>query len=298
VHPTLLHLGHLYLPTFGVVAALGLAAAISMSLRTARMAGVSPDELWDAGMFAVFAAFVTSRLLLVAMNFKSFTAAPVLLLTVPSLTAGGLVLTAAATVVYLHWKRMPLRRSLDAWAAPGTLLWAFLAMGHMAEGSDPGLPTRFGLRTSLAGYREQPVALYAAVAALGITVVLYGAMRERRPSEQVDGRVAGAGLVMVGVVQFGLSFLRIPYFYDRGAGFLMLLDPLQWVAVGMVAVGGVLVMWGGFEEEGISPLRPAAFGRDDGGKAAAFGRDDGGVKGGVMGRDNGFGHEQTNEKGS
>ena len=94
---------------------------------------------------------------------------------------------------------------MDAWAAPGALLWAFLAMGHLAEGSDPGLPSRLGLRTSLAGYREQPVALYAAVLALGLTVVLYRLVRR----QQAAGQLAGAGLLLAGAVQFALTFLRI-----------------------------------------------------------------------------------------
>ena len=259
MYPTLLHIGHLYVPTFGLLAALGLAAGICLCLRTARLVGVSPDEVWNAGLFAVFAAFAASRVLLVLFNFRSFLAAPILLLMVPSLTAAGLGLAAAAVVVYLRWNGLPLLRVLDAWAAPATVVWAFLAMGHLAEGSDPGLPSRMGLRTSLAGYREQPVALYAAVLAVGLTVVLYRALGRR----WMPGRVAGAGLVMAGVVQFGLTFLRMPYVYAPGSA-MAWLDPVQWVGLAMVVMGGVLTIgsWQGME--GISPRRPAASGRDDG----------------------------------
>ena len=235
MHPILLHIGHLYVPTFGLLAALGLAAAASLSLRTAALAGLSPDGVWDAGMFAVVAAFVASRVLLMAFNLKNFLAAPILLLMVPSLTAAGLALAAMAVLMYLRWKRMPLLRVLDAWAAPATLLWAFLAVGHLAEGSDPGLPSRLGLRTSLAGYREQPVALYAAVMALGMTAVLYSLLKRRHAA----GWVAGVGLVMVGISQFGLTFLRIPYGYELGAA-MTWLDPVQWVALGMVVTGCLL----------------------------------------------------------
>ncbi len=257
------------MPTFGLLAALGLAAGIYLSLRTAAMVEVSPDEVWNAGLFAVFAAFVASRVLLVVFNVRSFLSAPILLLMVPSLTAAGLGLATVAVVMYLRWKRMPVLRVLDAWAAPATLAWAFLAMGHLAEGSDPGLPSRLGLRTSLAGYREQPVALYAAVLALGLTVALYGLVQRRRwPA----GWTAGAGLVLVGLVQFALTFLRIPYRYDEGAGILAWLDPLQWVALAMVVTGAVLMIWPWRGMEGIpsassgqaSPLRPAAFGRAGG----------------------------------
>ena len=257
MHPTLLHIGHLYLPTFGLLAALGLAAAIYLSLRTAALAGVSPDGVWNAGLFAVLAAFAASRVLLVVSNFRSFLSAPILLLMVPSLTGLGLLLAMVAVMVYLRWKRLPLLRVLDAWAAPAALVWAFLAMGHLAEGSDPGLPTRLGLRTSLAGYREQPVALYAALLALGLTAGLYVLLQRRWPA----GWVAGVGLVLVGVVQFGLTFLRMPYVYEPGSA-MAWLDPVQWVAVGMVVAGCLLVLWRGKKNTGVSPL--ALPGRDDG----------------------------------
>ena len=76
-----------------------------------------------------------------------------LLLTVPSLTASGLLAAAVATALWLLWKRIPLLRALDAWAPCATLVWCFLALGHYAEGSDPGLAAR-------------PVALYTAAVAL------------------------------------------------------------------------------------------------------------------------------------
>ena len=234
--PILLHFGHLVLPTFGVLAALGLMGALFLSLRTARLRGISGDALWNAGLFAIFVAFLSSRVLLVMTNLRSFLAAPVLLLMMPSLTAGGLLVTVLVTAVWLRRHRLPWLAVFDAWAAPGTLLWMALALGHLAEGSDPGLPARrFGLATSLAGYREQPVALYVALSALLLTVLLFA----RTHSRQTPGRVAALGLSCAGVVQFLLTFLRLPYLYP-GPTLLALLDPIQWVALALTLCGGML----------------------------------------------------------
>ena len=49
MHPYLLHSGHLLLPTFGVLAAIGLMAALSLSLRTAATISLDPEKLWNAG---------------------------------------------------------------------------------------------------------------------------------------------------------------------------------------------------------------------------------------------------------
>src|SRR5580698_6541454 len=96
MHPYLLHSGHLLLPTFGVLAAVGLMAALTLSLRTAAIVGLVPDKLWNAGLFTLLSAFALSRLLLIFANPRSFVAAPILLLMVPSLNTIGVLLTLLA----------------------------------------------------------------------------------------------------------------------------------------------------------------------------------------------------------
>ena len=99
MHPILFHLGHITLPTFGVLAAVGLMAALGLSLRTAAMVGLSPDRLWNAGLFVLLSAFVLSRVLLVVIYLHAFLTYPILLLAVPSLTPLGLLLTGVVTGV-------------------------------------------------------------------------------------------------------------------------------------------------------------------------------------------------------
>lgn len=237
MHPTLLHLGHLTFPAFGLLAALGLMAALSLALRCAPFAHLSPDTLWNATFFAIIAAFVLSRLLLVLGNLRSFLAYPVLLLTLPSLTGLGLLLTAAATLLYLRLKRLPILRVLDAWAAPATLLWSFLALGHLAEGSDPGLPSHapWAVRVPPDPDLQQPIGLFAALAAIALAAVLYRHLRQsHRP-----GATSALALFLSGLVQFFLTFLRQPFPYAPEAPAFPL-DPLQLLALAMIVTAGLL----------------------------------------------------------
>ena len=236
--PNLFHLGHLTLPTFGLLTALGLMAALSLSLRTARRSGLDEEAVWNAGLFAVVAAFALSRILLVATNFRSFRAFPILLLMVPSLTPMGLVLTAVATAVWIWARGLPVRRMLDVWAPCATLLWAFLAVGHFAEGSDPGLPARhLGLPPAPGSHlRLYPVALFAAVVALALTANL---LRNLRLSAATNpGSTASLALATVGLAQFLLTFMRQPFVYEPP--FTSILDPIQWLALGMIVANTVL----------------------------------------------------------
>ncbi len=231
--PTLFHAGHIYLPTFGVLAALGLVLALTLSERTARMAGLDPEALWNAGLFAVLAAFLLSRVLLVTEDFAMFARYPVLLLTVPSLTPVGLALTAGATLGWLRWKGIPMLRAFDAWAPCAALVWAFLAVGHFAEGSDPGMPTAgwIGVRMPGQSVGQYPVALFAAAVGLALTFGLVWRLRR-------GGGATGIALMGVGLGQFLLCFLREP-----GVVAVLGLDWLQVMAVGMMVLGCSVWVW-------------------------------------------------------
>ena len=148
-----------------------------------------------------------------------------------------------ATAAYLRWRQLPILRVLDAWAPAATLLWAFLALGHLAEGSDPGLPsTRLGLRIPPDPYPLHPVALYAAIAATLLTLWLL----RRSTLPHAPGRIASSGLLVTGLIQFLLTFLRQPYPYTDPSAHL--LDPMQYLALGMILASILLYLL---------PTRPA-----------------------------------------
>lgn len=238
MHPYLLHSGHLLLPTFGVLAAVGLMAALTLSLRTAATIGLNPEAVWNAGLFAILSAFVLSRLLLVLTNLQSFRAYPILLLMVPSLTATGLLLTTIVTVIYLRLRHLPLLATLDAWSPCATLVWAFLALGHFAEGSDAGLPTTlpWGIRIPPDPIRLHPVSLYAAIAAALITLILL----RHLPHRHHPGDTLALALAAAGTTQFLLTFLRQPSLFNVLLGHL--LDPIQWISLGMIFAAGIILL--------------------------------------------------------
>lgn len=214
-------------------------AALALSLRTAAMVGLSSDRLWNAGLFVLLSAFVLSRLLLVVMYLHAFLTYPILLLAVPSLTPLGVLLTGIVTVLYLRMRRLPLLTTLDAWAPCATLIWAFLALAHFAEGSDPGLATSlpWGRAMIAGGIPLHPVALYAAMVAVLLTGVLLLHLRRRRRR----GDTAAFALAAVGIAQFLLTFLRQPDPSVETLG--NLLDPIQWVALGMIVAAGIIWLW-------------------------------------------------------
>jgi phosphatidylglycerol:prolipoprotein diacylglycerol transferase len=236
MHPSLVHIGFLTIPTYGLLAAIGLMLALLLSLRTAAIVGLSPDRMWDAGLFTLIAAFVLSRLLLVVENLHTFLSFPILLLMVPSLTPLGLGLTAVASLVYLRTRSLNILSVLDAWAPCAMFAWVFLALGHFAEGSDPGLPSNLPWAVALpsSSLRLHPVAIYAAI----VAALLSAALLIQLPHRRRAGDTAALALAASGLGQFLLSFLREPAYYENTLG--RLLDPIQWVALGMIVVAAIL----------------------------------------------------------
>ena len=234
--PGTFRLGGLRLPIYGLFAVLGLLAALWLSQRTAKFAGVSADKLWDAGMVAVLAAFVASRILLVALDWRAFLQLPLLVLSLPSLTYGGLAVTAFVVFAWLRWKHLPVLDVLDAWAPCAAFLAAILSLGHFFEGTEAGMPTRlpWGIHTpgdTMLG-RVHPVQVYSLIAALGMVEFLLIKLKRRQRS----GEVAGLALLLGGLLSFLLDMFRQPVESQGSA----LLDPGQWIALIAILAGAVL----------------------------------------------------------
>ena len=236
--PGFVRLGGVRLPVFGIFAATGLIAALWLSQRSALRVGIDPDRLWDAGFAAAVAAFLASRLLLIATDPHAFLRYPLLILALPSLTWTGLLLTAVFTWLWLRWRRLPVRVVMDAWAAPACVLAAALEWGHWVTVTEPGMPTRMPwghvMRGEAALGPTEPVQLFAITAALALGVWMWWLLPRRR----FAGQAAGWAMMVGGLLTFLLDFLRQP---EAVLGTLPL-DSGQIAALAAISAGGFLLL--------------------------------------------------------
>ncbi len=207
---------------------------MALAGRSARRVGVTLEAVWDVGLFAIACCFAASRLLLVLSDAEAFLRYPVLVLSLPSLTLGGIAIAAALVWVYLRRKRWPVLPMLDAFAPSGALLAAFLELGHWLDGSELGMPVFRGYVSVVVGFR--PVSAYGVVASLVVLAVLWRALgRLREP-----GQLAALGLMLGSLVAFALDTISLPpeLFSD------LPLEPGQIVALGGMLVGALLWTFG------------------------------------------------------
>lgn len=229
--------GALHIPGYALIAIAGMIAALWLSLRTAPPRGLEPEALWDAGVFAIAAAFVLSRLLglalFIVVEHGQLTLSLRDILGFSSISYLSLAVTAIPVALWLRWKHLPLLRVMDAWAPCSALLWCALSLADAASGTGSGLPTRLPWGVRAAGTRVHPVAIYTAAAALALCGALIALLRRIRE----PGRVAAIALIASGTMLFLLDMLRVPEQPLSNT----LLDVSQWIALAAVVFGACLL---------------------------------------------------------
>jgi phosphatidylglycerol:prolipoprotein diacylglycerol transferase len=252
VYPVLIHIGPLLIPSYGAIAALGILLALTLALRTARIVGVNPNQLWSLSILALFTALAGSRLLLVILNWTVVRSHPAWLLSLamihhPLLAAVGSLCALIAAVSFARRKQMPLRSTADAMAAPLALCLAFEQLGALLAGSGYGTETSVRWAVTYTnpyaaiwsgaplGVPLHPVQAYAALAFLTIAV----SMLVWLPYRRQQGDIAGLWLLSTGADVYFTEFWRDPE--GRGALLHGLLDGPQIAAIALVLAGALLL---------------------------------------------------------
>ena len=229
-------LGPLRVSVYGLFAAVGLLAAMGAGQWSAKLAGLTAESMWDAGLFALTAAFVISRVTLIVRDVHAFVSLPWVVLALPSFTYSGMALTAVVVAAYVRWKKLPVLAVMDAWAPCAALLAGALSLGHYFEGTDAGMPTNLPWGVHAPGMgRVQPVQMYGVAGSVVLFAVVVGMLRRRLRR----GIVAEVALVVGGLMAFLLAMMTQPV--DWGGS--VWLEPGQWIAMGAVVVGGLMLMF-------------------------------------------------------
>ena len=254
MHPVLFHIGRVLIPSYGVVATLGVLLALFLAQRTARIAQIDPMKVWNLCILSICGALAATRLLLVALNWTVIRAHPSWVLGLamvhhPLLAATGALAGGGCAVWYARHSRLPLPATADALAPPLALglaaeqIGAFLAGSGYGTYAEPGFRWAVTYSSALSelwsgtplGIPVHPVQVYAAMAFFAIAVLLYVWL----PLQRRRGDVAGLWLMATGVAIYITEFWRDPE--GRGTILHGALDGPQVAAIGLVLAGAVVL---------------------------------------------------------
>ncbi|MBI2682959.1 MAG: prolipoprotein diacylglyceryl transferase [Acidobacteriales bacterium] len=251
MYPQLFKFGEYFLPTYGVMAALGLILGLIVNVRLAKRDGIDEDKAWNLGVYAILVGVVGAKILYIFSDWKRFSTHPREIFSFEMLQAGGVWYGAflggvGMGIAYVLWNRMPLLRTWDAFT-PGISLGHGLGrLGCFAAGCCYGRQTDVPWAVVFTnpwsqqtagtpvGVHLHPTQIYEFLAEMAIFPTLLWLTKRR----QFPGQIAGAYAFLYGVVRFIVEFYRGDP--ERGFVFGGLMSTSQFVSIFLVILGGAL----------------------------------------------------------
>jgi phosphatidylglycerol:prolipoprotein diacylglycerol transferase len=243
--PRLISIGSFFVPTYGVLVALGFLVALFITVSLARRAGLPPDLVANLGIYCGIAGLIGGKLGMFAFDWNVYWNNPREIFTRETLQAagvyqGGLVLALIVGVVYMRRNKLPWLQTLDVFA-PGVALGHGIGrLGCLAAGCCYGLPTHlpWGLTFTSSeasrmtgvplGVPLQPTQIYEAVAEAAI----FGFLLWRIRRSHAAGEIMGLYLVLYSVARFLIEFAR-----EHEQATQLGLSLTQWIAIATFLLG-------------------------------------------------------------
>jgi len=251
VFPQLFHIGRFFLPTYGLLVAIGVLTGLWISVRNSERQGIDPDQAGNLGILVVLCGIIGAKILYIAYDWKSYADHPSDIFSFSTLQAGGvfsggLIAALLAAAWYIRRHHMPTLATCDAFAPGLALGHAVGRVGCFAAGCCYGKPTHafWGVTfhnkfaelnsgTPL-GIPLEPTQLFESAVELANFFVLMWLFKRKK----FDGQVIGAYLFLYGIARFFLEFLRDDP--GRGEVFAGAMSGTQLIAILLVIAGALL----------------------------------------------------------
>ncbi len=245
--PKLFSIGSFFLPTYGVLVALGFLAGLFVTLRLARRVHLRAEQVSNLAIYCALGGIAGAKLFMFLFDWNFYFHNPQEIFTLSTLQAagvfhGGLLVAMLVAVLYIRQQRLPLLLTLDTFAPGIALGHAIGRLGCFAAGCCWGkechLPWAVYFRSQEAaqvplGVPLHPAQLYESATNLLIFGLLYRLIGRMHR----DGQIFGLYLVLYGIARFIIEFFRV---HEQSLIFDLSLT--QWISVGLVALGAV-ILW-------------------------------------------------------
>ncbi len=249
--PQLFHIGSFFLPTYGVLVALGVLTGLWISVRNSQRQGIDPDHAWNFGIVVVLSGIIGSKILYIINDWGWYSAHPGDIFTLNTLQAGGvfsggLLAALAAAAWYIRKHNIPALAICDAFAPGLALGHAIGRVGCFAAGCCFGKETHhfwgvtftntFAASNSGTPLHVplEPTQLFESAVELANFFLLMWLFKRKK----FDGQVFGAYLFLYGIARYFLEFLRGDP--GRGSVFGGAMTGTQLISTGLVLFGAFI----------------------------------------------------------
>lgn len=254
------------MPTYGVILALALVAAVFVVTRLGKLEGLDTGRLFDLSTWLIIVALVGAKFLMVLTDWRFYWGNPAQLVSWGMFQAGGVFYGGFIAAALFAWwytrsQRLPLLKVFDVYAPAVAMGQAIGRLGCFAAGDDYGKSTNFPLHVVFTdplahqiggvplNVPVHPVQLYESALALAI----FGFLMWKFRRKGYEGQIFVLYLSLYAVARFFLEFLRGDE--DRGFVFNHLLSTSQFIAIlALLAAAGLAY---GLRRKGPAVAAPA-----------------------------------------
>jgi len=247
LYPKLIEVGNFYLPTYGVLVALGFLAGLAVTVKLARRMGLNAETMTNLAVYVALSGMLGAKILMVLFDFKDYAANPGRIFSFETLQAagvyqGGLILAVRTAVFYMRRAQLPALLTSDVFAPGLALGHAIGRVGCFLAGCCWGKectrpwavtftnPDARQLTGVPLGVPLHPTQLYESLAEAIIFVYLY--RRFHQPHR--EGSIIGLYLILYSTVRFVVEFVRN---HEQALPFNGPLSLTQWISLGTLAAG-------------------------------------------------------------
>ena len=249
MYPKLIEFGSFYIPTYGVLVALGFLAGLMATTRLARRAGLPSEQIANLAVYCAVAGIVGAKLFMFLFDLPDYIANPGQIFTLETLQAagvfhGGFIAALLVAIWYIRKHALPVLRTMDVFA-PGVIIGQAIGrLGCFAAGccwgKECSLPWGVRFHSDFAApvpldKTLHPVQLYESAVDLLIFLFLYRRAKQKHPA----GEIIGLYLVLYSTARFIIEFFRV---HEQS-----LVGPFsltQWIALALFVVGAGFLVHG------------------------------------------------------
>jgi phosphatidylglycerol---prolipoprotein diacylglyceryl transferase len=247
MYPKLISFGSFFIPTYGVLVALGFLLALTVTMRLARRSGLPSEKVVNLAVYCAMAGIAGAKLFMFLFDLPTYLNNPGEIFTLQTLQAagvfhGGLIVALMFAVWYIHKESLPLFATMDCFA-PGIALGQTVGrLGCFAAGccwgKECSLPWGVRFRSDFAApvpldKTLHPAQLYESAADFLIFAFLY---RRFQSSSGKNGQIIGLYLVLYSIARFIIEFFR-----EHEQSLVAGLSLTQWIALGLLILGCVFL---------------------------------------------------------
>lgn len=245
--PKLFQIGSFYLPTYGVLVAIGFLVGLTITVRLAKRAGLNGELVTNLAVYCALAGLLGAKILMLIFDWGTTDRPPIFSLATlqaAGVWQGGLVLAFITAILYMRHTKLPMLGTLDAFAPGIAIGHAIGRIGCFAAGCCWGTecklpwavtfknPDAFALTGVPLDVPLHPSQLYEMTTEAALFAFLYW----RFGKAHAAGRIMGLYLVLSSIARFLIEFTR---YHEQGLHFGLSIT--QWIAIALAGAGAMML---------------------------------------------------------